>query len=620
MKRIKLLPENLINQIAAGEVIERPASVVKELVENSIDAGASKIEIEISNTCRNIRVADNGSGINEEDVTLAFSRHATSKISEQKDLWSISTLGFRGEALASIISVSKVTCTTKTENSEAGVKVECENSEINMSEVGCAKGTIMEVRDLFYNIPARLKFLKKTHTELSAISETVQNIALANPAVAINLINNKNSILKTTGSNGLVTAIGEIYSKNIINEFCEVFKEDPQFRLKITGYASNPDFVRSNKKAIYTFINGRAVKCPILLKAIDTAYSDMIPSGKHPYVVLNLSIPHKNLDVNVHPAKREVKYTNTNLIFNFIYSSIKAALDNTVSSIQQPFEQPENTAFQPGVQNREISFEQPETLDFTTYSKQREPQNTFEFAEIDKNGIQEAATQAPVQSSFGLGESQEVFRDKPRIIGQLDNTYILIQTDGGLQIVDQHIAHERYLYEKLKEQSSPASQMLLASELINLDPEQVSLLQENGSVLAKYGYELDYVPAEGYSKTTSDNAVALQAPIDSKTGLNRNIGARFKRVPNIVAQKDPKKLIDDLLKAFESSPDTIEDELLIRTACRAAVKAGERLSVSQMEELIIDWQKTKYSKTCPHGRKISHVIPKKEIAGFFGRI
>ncbi len=593
MKRIKLLPENLINQIAAGEVIERPASVVKELVENSVDARAGRIEIEISNGCRNIRVADNGHGINKEDVTLAFSRHATSKINNQEDLWSISTMGFRGEALASIISISKICCITKTADSQTGIKVECENSEITVSETGCAEGTIIQVSDLFYNIPARMKFLKKTQTELAAISEITQSIALANPQIAFNLINNKNSILKTTGSNDLATTIGEIYSKSIISEFSEIYKEDPQFGLKITGFASNPDFVRSNKKAIYTFINGRTVKCPILLKSIDTAYSDMVPSGKYPYVVLNIYIPSKNLDINVHPSKREVKYTKPNLIFNFVYSAIKSALDNTVShTLRFPEEsrQIEDFSFKDTISKCAVSEANPGILDFTAFSSKQA--KTEESLETEENDIREAVITEPKQNPLELADNNETFAEKPAIIGQLDNTYILIQAQEGLQIVDQHIAHERYLYEKLKEEKVSASQMLLISEFINLDEEQVALLQENKDLLAKYGYEFEFA----------------------------SCALKFKRVPHIVAQKNPGNILQDILEALESSADTIENELLMKIACRASVKAGEKLSLWQMQELVINWKKTTYSKTCPHGRKISHIIPKKEIASFFGRI
>lgn len=584
MKRIKLLPENLINQIAAGEVIERPASVVKEMVENSIDAGAGKIEIEVSNGCRDIRIADNGSGIHQEDIVLAFSRHATSKITKQKDLWAISTLGFRGEALASIISVAKVSCTTKTADAETGLKVTCANSQVTSTPIGCAVGTIMEVNDLFYNIPARMKFLKKPETELAYISEVVQNLALSHPDIAFSLISKKRFIFKTSGSGNLSAVIGEVYSKEIIKELCEVSKEDEQFGIKVDGFVSNPDFTRSNKKAIYTFINGRTVKCPIMSKAIDTAYKDLISSGRYPYAVLNISILPEELDVNVHPAKREVKYTNPNLIFNFIFSAVKNALSTTAVPAQKL------------VISSPVEFtETSKIIDFAKYTKPSDisKSQSVDFFEFEEGDIQEVAYNPPTQGKLEFQEDGRTYlpEEKPKIIGQLDNTYILVQTKEGLMIVDQHIAHERHLYEKLKEEKSQVSQLLLSTELIIPEPEQVILLKENAVLLEKYGYELEYV----------------------------HDGVKLKKIPRLLAEKDPQKIIYDLINALESSPETIEDELLMKTACGAAVKAGERLSMWQMEELIISWQKTKFPKTCPHGRKIGHTIPRQEVAGFFGR-
>jgi len=287
MKRIKQLSKHLINQIAAGEVIERPVSVVKELVENSIDAGATKVSIDITNECRNIRVADNGSGIHPDDIMLAFSKHATSKIYESDDLYDINTLGFRGEALSSIISISKLSCTTRTKDFETGVKVHCENSEVKQCETGCAVGTIMDIRDLFYNIPARLKFLKSSSTEFSYIQEFVQHIAIINPNCSIELKNNGKTVLKTSGQGNLLQAIREVYSPDVAKHLKEVGKTDKLSGLKISGYVSTPDYTRSGKKGYHMYINSRSVKCPVFQKAIDTAYKNLTANGKYPFVVLN---------------------------------------------------------------------------------------------------------------------------------------------------------------------------------------------------------------------------------------------------------------------------------------------------------------------------------------------
>ena len=320
MAKIVQLDKNLINQIAAGEVIERPASVVKELVENSIDAGATRISVSIDNECRNIRIADNGCGIEEEDIYLAFSKHATSKIKNVEDLYCIDTLGFRGEALASIISISKLTCTTKTKEAENGIRVECENSEVKKTKTGCADGTIMDIRDLFYNIPARLKFLKSEKTEFGYIQELIESLAIANPTISFELIRNGKSVFKTLGSNGLKETIKQIFSEEVSNNLKEVLKTDKIANFKISGYISVPSFTRSSKKDYYLYVNNRMVKCPIIQKAIDVAYRNTLPHGKYPFVILKLEIPPTDVDVNVHPTKREVRYKNTNQIFNFIMS------------------------------------------------------------------------------------------------------------------------------------------------------------------------------------------------------------------------------------------------------------------------------------------------------------
>ena len=244
MARIKQLSKHLINQIAAGEVIERPASVVKELTENSIDAGATRVSIEITNECRDIRVADNGCGIHPDDIMLAFSKHATSKIQEDDDLFDIHTLGFRGEALASIISIAKLTCTTRTKDFDTGTKVSCENSEVHQTETGCAVGTIMDIKDLFYNVPVRLKFLKSSNTEFSYIQEVVQSIALSHPDVSIELKKFGKTVLKTTGQNNLTQTIKEVYSSDVTNNLKEVLKTDELSGLKISGFVSTPDYTR----------------------------------------------------------------------------------------------------------------------------------------------------------------------------------------------------------------------------------------------------------------------------------------------------------------------------------------------------------------------------------------
>ena len=585
MAKIKLLSENLINQIAAGEVIERPASIVKELLENSIDANASKIEIEIGPDCRNIRIADNGSGIDKDDAVLAFTRHATSKIKTEKDLWSISTLGFRGEALASIISVAKVSCITKTSDAATGIKVECENSEIKITETGCATGTVMEIKELFYNIPARMKFLKKPQTEFANIVESIQTIAISHPEISFHLLHKGHTTLKTTGSSDFVTVISEIYSRQLINELTEISKEDTQFKIKLNGFTSNPDFTRSNKKAIYVFINGRTVKCHIISKAIETAYRNIIPDGRYPFAVLNLSMPPGEVDVNVHPAKREVRYVNPNQIFNFVQSAVKSVFESSdYNNIQLV---PSTEIFEEDIseKNNVVSMSGfgLDLIDFTFESP-------VTSEKIEKS-IEFYSPPAQTKIMFGENKAGEII-NKPKIIGQFLNTYILLENPVGLEIIDQHIAHERFIYEKLKSTKDYASQLLLTSQNIELEPSQMSLLEENSEILFKFGYKF---------RKIENRYVVLE------------------QVPQLLAGKDPESVINDILESLEESPEHLEDKILITTACHAAVKAGEKLSIWQMEELITNWQSRSFSATCPHGRKISHILPSREIAAFFGR-
>ncbi len=582
MARIKQLSKHLINQIAAGEVIERPASVVKELVENSVDAGATKISIEISNECRDIRVADNGSGIHPDDIMLAFSKHATSKIATDEDLFDIHTLGFRGEALSSIISISKLTCTTRTKDFETGTKVKCENSEVKQVETGCAIGTIMEVRDLFYNIPARLKFLKNSNTEFSYIQEMVQSIAIINPQTAFELKKNGKTVLKTSGNNELKYALKELFSSTVTDNLKEVLKTDALAGLKISGYVSTPDFTRSSKKDFHIYINSRTVKCPIFMKAIDTAYKNLIANGKYPFVVLNLEMPPADVDVNVHPTKKEVRYKNTNMVFNFIMTSIIAGLSNHV-------EKPINTN-----QSNEPSEEK--IIEF----KPIEPSVIFNKNADEiliKNTTHDDNTNIhiPVKT-----EQKQIFKpieNKPEepeenIVGQYKNTYIMVEKEEGLEIIDQHIAEERYIYEKLKSEKNIVSQLLFVSDILTVSATEAELIKENLDKFEKFGYGIEF---------TSENELI------------------FRKVPQMIAKVNPQEILADILENIESDIDGLEEKIIITTSCKASVKAGQKLSTWQMQEIIKKWRTTKMPYTCPHGRPIVKFFPHKEIAAFFQR-
>ncbi len=594
MGRIKQLSKHLINQIAAGEVIERPASVVKELVENSVDAGATKISVEITNECRNIRVADNGSGIHPDDIMLAFSKHATSKIQNDEDLFDIETLGFRGEALSSIISISKLSCTTRTKDFENGTKVTCENSEVEQCQTGCAVGTIMDVKDLFYNLPARLKFLRNPSTEFSYIQEIVQSIAIIHPDIAFELKKNGKTVLKTTAQQDLKRNLKEIFSSNITDNLKEVLKTDNLAGLKISGFVSTPDFSRSSKKDYHIYINSRTVKCPVFQKAIDMAYKNLMANGKYPFVVLNLEIPPSEVDVNVHPTKKEVRYKNINQVFNFIMSGILAGLSNHK---EREYKTPPFSTAQHAISQTEnvIEFPPRENPADIFFDKSKDNK----FINNDNNLYENQQPNFNPGTIGGETEQQQFFRTtepetEPEdiIIGQYKNTYILIELEDGLEIVDQHIAEERYIYEKLQQEKQITSQLLFISDVLSVSATEAELIKENLDKFEKFGYGIEF---------TSDTELI------------------FRKVPQLLVKANPKEILSDILDNIEGNIDGLEENILKTTACKASVKAGQKLSMWQMQEIIKKWRTTKLPYTCPHGRPINKIIPHKELASWFQR-
>lgn len=592
MGRIVQLSKHVINQIAAGEVIERPFSVVKELVENSVDAGATKVSIEISNDCRDIRVADNGSGIHPEDILLAFSKHATSKIQSGEDLFSVKTMGFRGEALASIISISKLTCITRTKEFDTGTKVECENSEVKESPTGCAIGTIMVIRDLFYNIPARLKFLKSAKTEFAYISELIQSLALVRPEVAFELKNNGKTVIKTTGQGNILQTVKEIFTDIPANYLREVNKTDKLSGLKISGYVSTPDYTRASKKDYYMYVNSRIVKCPVFQKSIDTVYKNLTGNSRYPFFILNLEVPTTDVDVNVHPQKKEVRYKNPNQIFNFIYSAVDMALSGIVekpspvviqeeeiplptASVKPVFQQSDSDDIYVGTDTRLNLFDKPNFTDIKEFKH--------------NNKKEEEKEEAPAQAKI---IEEPVFEQEDIIIGQYKKTYILIEHEDGLEIVDQHIAEERYIYETLKKTKNIDCQLLFISDVIEISPSDKALLDTHKEKLNKFGYEIDFI---------SEHEVI------------------FKKVPQLLSKVPPKEILADILEHISGDIDNIEEQILITTSCKAAVKANTFLNTFQMQEIIRNWRKCEKPYTCPHGRPISKFFEHKEIAKFFQR-
>jgi len=592
MGRIQQLSKNVINQIAAGEVIERPSSVVKELVENSIDAGATKISIDVTNECRNIRVADNGSGIHPDDIVLAFSKHATSKIETGEDLYNIHTLGFRGEALASIISISKVTCITRTKDYDYGTKVICANSEVKHTQTGCAVGTIMQVEDLFYNLPVRLKFLKSEKTEFAYISELVSAIALSNPKVAIELKNNGKTTLKTDGISGIEGVIKNLFSADLFSHLKEVKKEDKLSKISLTGYVSTPDFTRSSKKDFHVFVNNRMVKCPVIIKAVDLAYKNTLPNGKYPFIVLKLDIPPEDIDINVHPTKREVKYKNTNQVFNFVRTTVENGIsswndlprtENIISFGEKAVPKDPKTG------DALLEEDNINTLKFSKIFesyKDEKPDDSF------KNTFIKESENSFIPSVKQQNFIKEELPVKEKIIGQYKDTYILIEIEDGLEIVDQHIADERYIYETLKSRHDTDSQLLFVSDVIKLDDRDIEIIKTNLEKFEKFGYGIEFL---------NENEII------------------FRKIPQLLSKYNPKDILKDILENIEGDLNNLEEMILVTTSCKSAVKANTPLNLFQMEEIISRWRSCKNPQTCPHGRPISKIITHKDIAGFFMR-
>ena len=591
MGRIVQLSKHVINQIAAGEVIERPFSVVKELVENSVDAGANRISVEVSNECRDLRVADNGSGIHPEDILLAFTKHATSKIQTGEDLFDVRTMGFRGEALASIISISKLTCTTRTKDFDYGTKVECQNSEVKQTQTGCAVGTIMEIRDLFYNLPARLKFLKSPKTEFAYISEFMQSIALVHPEISFELKFNGKTSFRTTAQNEQIQTIKEVFSPDVVSNLKPVLKTDALSGLKITGFVSTPDYTRSSKKDYYLYVNSRLVKCPVFQKSIDTVYKNLIGS-RYPFVVLNLEIPPADVDVNVHPTKKEVRYKNPNQIFNFIFSSVDSALKSIIEKERPAFLEQSKSTVQEEIKEVEVYVPEGASIsDFLNKSYDEKPTVSRPSLEIVKPELKpvQKTVSAPVQSK--LIEEPE-YKIEDVIIGQYKKTYILIEKEDGLEVVDQHIADERYIYEKLKKSKNIDCQLLFISDVIEVSVTDKALLESNKEKLSKFGYEIDF---------TSDTEVI------------------FRKIPQLLSKVSPKEILADILENMHGDLDNIEEQILITTSCKAAVKANTYLNQYQMQEIIKNWRTTENPETCPHGRPVSKIFEHKDLAKFFQR-
>ncbi len=613
MAKIIQLDPHVANLIAAGEVGERPASVVKELLENAVDAGATQVTVEIRDGGMTfLRVADNGCGMSAEDARTAFLRHATSKLKNAEDLAAISTMGFRGEALAAIASVSRIDLLTKTHGSLSGTSISLEAGKITEeSEAGCPDGTTIIVRDLFFNTPARMKFMKSDTVEGSRVSSAVQLQALAPPEVAFRYIRDGKEVLSTPGTGDLQSAVYHVYGRES-GRMVQVDSHWESYRL--TGYVCKPTDARPSRNLQTFFVNGRPVQSRLLIAALEEAYRNQIMVGKFPSCVLHLTLPANAVDVNVHPAKTEVKFLNEKAVFDCVHYGTLGALNKTPDRPQVQF-QPKSAPEAPKkpVQKQESFFRTMSPAEYKTFSAavKDAPQPSklaaaATAAAVERTAMPPVAERiilpAPASKPVPAPEPEQIVMPMPqelpwRIAGELYNSYILVEQGEEAFIIDKHAAHERILFEKLKaNQESITSQSLLTPIPCRLNAVSAGILLSNRELLDKLGFEIDEF---------GDNTVLLR------------------QIPMDLAPEDAMDAIEsiasDLLNGRQEKAETVRDEILHTVACKAAIKAGWRTDEKELYALAKQVMAREDLKYCPHGRPICVSLSKKQLEKQFKR-
>jgi DNA mismatch repair protein MutL len=613
-KRIKILPENISSKIAAGEVVQRPESVVKELLENSIDAGADTIELIVKRAGKSlIQVVDNGMGMNEDDALLCIQKHATSKIFSYEDLEAISTLGFRGEALSSILAVSQVEIRTETREEELGIQLRNEEAGSIIKEKGSfPKGTSVSVKNLFYNTPARRNFLKTDATELKHIIDTFNKISLSHPDLNFKFYNNDDLIFNYAAGD-IEKRISQVFADNMIEALIPV--EEKTDYISMYGYIGKPALLKKSKGEQYLFLNSRFVFSRQINHAVFTAFENILEKGDYPFFILFLDIDPKRIDVNVHPSKLEVRFDDEKDVYNFVLAVIKKSLGTHDLVPSMSF-----TSVTDETEKLKVhSFNKTEKGDFSDRPKFTEKKSyaktNFSDKEIDLifSTIPDEVKpdRIEVKHPFENRENKETPRqnikysedvkteDETTFIIQLHNKYILSQIKTGLMIIDQHVAHERILYEKaLKrfEANMPFSQQLLFPKTLELDPGTFEILKEINPFLTKLGFELKF-----FSKNT---VVIEGVPDDVKSGSEEKI--LIELIEEYVSNQREKKLEerDNIAKSY---------------SCKTAIKAGDKLSDNEMRLLIDQLFATSMPYVCPHGRPIVVKISLDEFDRRFGR-
>lgn len=655
MNTIKLLDKNTIDKIAAGEVVDRPSSIVKELVENAIDAGATSISIEIKDGGISlIRITDNGSGIAKDQIAIAFLRHSTSKINDAADLAFIHTLGFRGEALSSIAAVSQTELCTKTKDDLTGVIYKINGGvEESLSEAGLPNGTTLIVKNLFYNTPARLKFLKSAQTEAGYVMDIVQRIALSHPEIAFKYVANGSVKLSTSGNGSLKDAVYSVFGRDITANLLQI--DDSDETLSVSGFIGKPEIARGNRNFEYFFINGRYIKDKIIQKALEEAYLGYQMKGTFPFAVLNINIEPELVDVNVHPSKMEIRFFNNEVVFNSVYEIIRNRITrreniplvslsraNTAPPVPEeyvpePFEQA--AARKPSLYTDSQDFKtiREETnytgrysntlrssADNSSYTEQLESLQSYTKAAddmdiLDTDTAEDKSFAANEGAAFTISsklanenvpyEQSEIIipdfvskaaRKSHRIVGEVFDTYWIVEYDDSMFIIDQHAAHEKVLYEKFinnLKNDKHYSQHIMPSIIVTLTQQEENILKKYMSSFTELGFEIEHfggceymisaVPTDLYSL---DNSILFLELLDDLSDISSKSG--------------PEIIIDRVATA----------------ACKAAVKGGNRLSIAEANTLIDELLSLDNPYNCPHGRPTIISMSRTELEKKFKRI
>ena len=636
MARINVLPKEIYQLIAAGEVVERPSSVVKEMIENSLDAGAKNITIEIKNGGSTyIRITDDGCGIERDDVRKVFISHATSKISKKDDLNSIATLGFRGEAMASISAVSKVELLTKSENEEIGTRYEIAGGEeLEFDDAGCPNGTTIVVRDIFFNTPARMKFLKKDVTEGNQVAGIVDRMAISHPEISFRFIRDGKQVLITSGNGDLKSTVYSVLGKEMSDSLMSV---DYSFNdMRIMGFVSKPTASRKSRAGQYFYINNRIVKSKTAMAALEQAYKNTIMVGRFPACVLNIELNPAQVDVNVHPAKTEVRFANEKPIFDLVYYAVKTAIENdrTVKEVEfkenpiyrqeskNVYQNNDNKSFQAKFDFFKKKDEPPSQQVIKTKPRENfwqveAPKPEYKIARdekpkarVDINIEYEEPEEISTAKSEDAPKEQDIekvvitdekdnenFIPNFKLIGEAFKTYLIVEIENELYFIDKHAAHERMNFERFKAQATVETQMLLAPVVVNLTKDEFIAISENVELIKKCGFELEEF---------GESQIIVRA------------------IPSLVDGDSVKDLMLEIAqKLLEHKTDILPDKIdwiYHSASCRGAVKAGDYTSRQEQEMFVKKLLSMPNIRFCPHGRPVFIKMSKYDIEKQFGRV